>query len=538
MSPPRFERTELNLLNYAPGKARKRSRLSVCIVYPNSYSVGMDNLGFQGVYRMLASTPGVHCERAFFEQGQEGVSFESRLPLRRFDVVAFSVSYENDLVNVLKTLRASGIKPFVAQRPDASPFLIAGGVGVFANPEPASPFMDAIFLGEADEALGEIVEAYLGHRKRGRASLEEALSSVAGVYVPSLHSPFLGKGQDAGGAPRPRRRYVKDLSCQFCTSVILSTRSHLGGMFLAEVARGCTRRCRFCAVSAAYSPLRFVPVESLLERVDAAGPAARVVGFLGACVAEHPGLTGLAGKLVARKQRVSVSSLRADAGRAELVSLIARSGTRTLTIAPEAGSARLRGVIGKELDMDLLLETASHASESGFTTLKVYFMLGLPGEGMEDVDAIASLTEAVSRKFELRGKSRSVTLSVSPFVPKASTPFQWFGAETEGVLRLKLERLSREVRKLKAVRFAPPSVRSSMLEAALSRGSWKTGYALHGLVFEELSHREAWKKAGLSFDREVSDPAGRGTPLPWEHVYPAAAKAELEVEYSKACDEM
>jgi radical SAM superfamily enzyme YgiQ (UPF0313 family) len=309
-------------------------------------------------------------------------------------------------------------------------------------------------------------------------------------------------------------------------------------MFLMEVARGCTRRCRFCAVSSAYSPLRFVPAASLLDRVDAAGAAAKAVGFLGACVADHPGLTGLAGTLAARKQRVSVSSLRADAGRAELISIIARSGTRTLTVAPEAAGARLRGVMGKDLDVDLLLETASHASRSGFTTLKVYFMLGLPGERPEDVDAIASLTESVSRRFELRGKSRSVTLSVSPFVPKASTPFQWFGAEPEEAMRLKLERLSREVRKLKAVRFTPPGVRNWMLETAVSRGSWKTGHALHSLVFEETSLRKAWKRAGLSFEREVSDPAPADARLPWEHVYPSAARLHLRSGYTKACDAM
>ena len=537
MSHPPYERAELNLLDYDPRRARKRSRLSVCVVYPNAYSVGMDNLGFQGVYRLLASTPGVHCERAFFERGLEGVSLESRLPLRQFDVLAFSVSYENDLVNVLRTLKSAGITPYAADRPGASPFLLAGGVGVFTNPEPASPFMDAIFLGEADEALAEILDAYLAGRGGGRQSVEEALSAVAGVYVPSLHSPFVGRRTPPVEAP-PERRHVKELSRLFCTSVILSTRSHLGGMFLAEVARGCTRRCRFCAVSSAYSPLRFVPAASLLERLDAAGPAARVVGFLGACVTDHPGLTGLAGTLAARKQRVSVSSLRADAGRSELVSVIARSGTRTLTVAPEAGSPRLRKLVGKELDVELLLETASHASESGFTTLKVYFMLGLPGERTEDVDAIASLTHDVSRRFELRGKSRSVTLSVSPFVPKASTPFQWFGAEAEESMRFKLQRLSREVRKLKAVRFTPPSVRSWLLEAAVSRGSWRTGHALHNLVFDESTPGKAWEKAGLSFDDEARGPADPNAPLPWEHVYPAAARAHLRAGYKKACDGM
>ncbi len=537
MSRTEYERTELRLLGQPEGLAKKRARLSAVLVYPSSYSVGMDNLGFQGVYGLLASMPGVRCERSFFEPGLEGVSIESGLQLKEFDVVAFSVSYENDLVNVLKTLKASGIEPLASKRKGTSPRLIAGGVGAFMNPEPLSPFVDAVFLGEADEALGDIVEALSGSRAGDRESVLEALSSVPGTYVPSLQSPDLGGEAYAADAPRPGRRHVADLSETFCSSVVTSTKSHLGGMFLSEVARGCPRRCKFCAVSVWYSPLRFVPVASILGRVDAAIRAAssdaagrgsrarrlKSVGLVGACVTEHPEVSALARALVSRQLRVSLSSVRADAGESELVTLVARSGTRTLTIAPEAGSPRLRQLLGKELEEERLFETVAAARDSDVKTLKVYFMVGLPDECTEDVDAIVSLTEAISSRFRAGEGRGSVTLSVSPFVPKASTSFQRSPMDDEKTLRFKLERLSRGLRKVPGVRFRSPSVRGALMESAISRGSWRTGLALYNSVFEGLGTRKAWEKAGLSFEDEACKSREEGSALPWDHLESAAA---------------
>jgi radical SAM superfamily enzyme YgiQ (UPF0313 family) len=537
MSSQVHEKTELSLLTRDCRASGKRTRLSVVIVYPNTYSVGMDNLGFQGVYGMLASVPGVHCERAFFEPGREGVSLESRVPLRKFDVVAFSVSYENDAVNVLRILKASGIEPFATRRPGTAPFVMAGGVGAFINPEPMSVFMDAIFLGEADEAVEEMLAAFLVSRARGKEPLLEALASIPGVYVPLLHSPHMGVEGRAGERPAPRRRYVPDLSSTFCSSAVLSARSHFGGMFLVEVARGCSNKCKFCAVSAHYAPLRFVPGTALLERIDVAVKRAeetkgtlrlrgvRAVGLLGACVADHPGILELARSLLSRRLRISVSSLRADVGSSELVSLIAGSGTRTLTIAPETGRSGLRQVVGKELDEERLLETVAAAREAGVRTLKVYFMIGLPEESLEDVDAIAGLTQAISTEFGRGERSRSVALSVSPFVPKAGTAFQWFATEEEETLNLKLERLSQALKKLRGVRFRPPGVRISMLESAISRGSWRTGMALYNLVFEGDGAKKAWEKAGLTFENESSGPRAADSKFPWEHLYPTQKRS-------------
>jgi radical SAM superfamily enzyme YgiQ (UPF0313 family) len=510
------------------------AQLSVALVYPNSYAVGMDNLGFQGVYGLMRSDPRVHCERAFFEKDPSGLSFESKQPLKSFDVVAFSISFENDYVNVLKVLKASGIEPFASKRDEGSPLLLAGGVGVFINPEPISPFMDAIFLGEADEAIEEILDVLVSTRIEGKRSVTEFLSNVDGMYVPSVHSPYL---RESGGPVLPKnvkRRYVAQLSSAFRSSVISSSQSHLGGMFLVESARGCPRKCRFCAVTSVYAPLRFVPAQSLLARIEEGAPARGTVGIVGACVSEYPRLSELVAVLVKKGLRVSLSSLRADNPSAELFELVARSGTRTVTTAPEAGSARLRKIINKELDEARLMETAEVARGSGIASLRLYFMIGLPEERPEDIEAIVSLVGVIRTKFLAGGKAGHISVSVSPFVPKASTPFQWCQMLDEDSLRKRMQSLAKGFSRMRGVKFRPQSIRSSILEGALSRGNWKTAQALCGVVYDNLNPRKAWSKAGLSFEAGVFEKIDTEAPLPWGHLLIGPTKRELEEELKRA----
>jgi len=543
-------RKESRRFPYDSSKAQ-RAQLSVALVYPSSYAVGMDNLGFQGVYGLMRADPRVHCERAFLEKDSSGLSsghdlhpsgprlrsFESKQPLKSFDVIAFSISFENDYLNVLRILKASGIEPFASKRDKGSPLLLAGGVGVFMNPEPISPFMDAIFLGEADEAIEEILDILVSTRREGKQSVIESLSNVDGMYVPSVHSPYLREP----GTPLPsksvKRRYVSELSSTFRSSVISSSRSHLGGMFLAESGRGCSRKCRFCAVTSVYAPLRFVPTESLLAKIEEGAPARGTVGIVGACVSEYPRLSELVTVLVKRGLRVSLSSIRADNTSAELLELIARSGTRTITTAPEAGTARLRRVINKELDEARLMETAEVARESGIVSLRLYFMIGLPEEKPEDIEAIVSLVGAIRTKFLSGRRAGQVAVSVSPFVPKACTPFQWCQMLEEHSLRKRMRSLAKSFSRMSGVRFGAQSVRSSILEGALSRGNWKTAQALCGLVYDNLNPRKAWSNAGLCFEAEVFERKDTEAPLPWEHLLIGPTKRELEEELKRALQE-
>jgi radical SAM superfamily enzyme YgiQ (UPF0313 family) len=522
---------EIRHFHYDPLYARKRAQLKVAVVCPSPYSVGMDNLGFQGVLRLFASGPSVHCERAFYEKDTAGVSLESGLPLRAFDIVAFSVSFENDYLNILRILKASNIEPLASKRGEDFPLLLAGGAAPTINPEPITPFMDAIFLGEADEAIDEILRSYSESRGRGRQFLLETLALIGGMYVPSVHSPFLSGKQGVAGAVE--RRFVADLSDRFCSSAISSPRSHLGGMFLMEVGRGCPRKCRFCAATAVYAPLRFVRLKSLLARLERDGSRTKTVGLVGACVSEYPELPELARALVAKKKRVSLSSLRADFAAADALELIALSGTRTVTIAPEAGTPRLRRVINKEVEDSDLMETVRVASDSGFVSLRLYFMIGLPGERQEDVAAIPSLVESMYARFRRGRRARFVTASVSPFVPKAWTPFQWCGMDERRSLQEKMQHLSKAFSGLKGVRFKHEGLRSSILQGALSRGSWVTGLALHKMVFEGLSTKQAWHEAGLDFESEVFAAREPRATLPWDHLHAVSARERLREEFER-----
>ncbi|KPJ59993.1 MAG: hypothetical protein AMJ46_08615 [Latescibacteria bacterium DG_63] len=526
---------EILHFQYEPLRAKKRAQLRVAVVYPSSYSVGMDNLGFQGVLRLFASRPSVHCERAFYEKDSVGVSFESGLTLRAFDIVAFSVSFENDYLNVLRILKASAIEPLASKRRDDSPLLLVGGAAVTINPEPITPFVDAVFLGEADEAVEEILDSCFELGDRQRASLLASLALIEGMYVPSMHSPYLSGGKDVKGVVQ--RRFLPELSTHFCSTAISSRGSHLRGMFLMEVGRGCSRKCRFCAATAVYAPLRFVPSRSLLARLERDGPSVKTVGLVGACVSEHPELSVLARELVARGMRVSLSSLRADVGAAEILELIARSGTRTVTIAPEAGTSWLRRMINKELEYSSLMETVRAVSDSGLASLRLYFLIGLPGERQADVSAIPSLVASVCSEFRGGQKARFVTVSISPFVPKAWTPFQWCPMDERRSLQEKMRHLARELSRLKGVRFRPQGLRSSILQGALSRGSWRTGLAIRGMVFEGLSARKAWQEAGLHFESEVFAAKDPQAPLPWDHLGIAATRGKLREEFEKTFKE-
>jgi len=511
----------------------------------------MDNLGFQGIYGLIKSDPRVHCERVFFdnEPGRGSskhdvhtsrhrvYSFESKLPLKSFDVVAFSISFENDYINVLKILKAAGIEPFASKRDERSPLLLAGGVATCINPEPISPFFDAVFLGEADEAVQEMLDVLVQMRTRGKRWVVESLASVGGMYVPSIHSPFL---RERGTAIPPKgvaRRSVIDLSSNFRSSVVPISASHLGGMFLVEASRGCSRQCRFCAVASVYAPLRFVSPEPLLQRIEKGAPARGAVGIVGACLSDYPKLSEVVRALVRKGLRVSLSSIRADTASTELLSLIAESGTKTITTAPEAGTARLRQTLNKQLDEKKLTELAEAAREGGIVSLKLYFMIGLPGEKPEDIEAIISLVSTLRSKFLSGKKTRQVAVSVSPFVPKAFTPLQWCRMLDRDSLLRRMEILTKGFSRMAGVKFSAQSVRGSILEAALSRSDWRAAQALFHVVYDNLSPKQAWTKAGLRLEIEVSEPRDTMAPLPWDHLLIGPKREDLLRELNQALQE-
>jgi len=468
-------------------------RLRVCLVYPNTYRVGMSSLGFQAVYHLLNTERDVVCERAFIPDredledlhrtGEELVSYESQTPLGRFDVIAFSVSYELDYVHVARALRLAKVSPLAADRGRAEPLVIAGGAAVSINPEPLADLVDAVVLGEAEEAVAEAVSAVL--RSGGdRAGSLDALASVGGVYVP----------ERAAAPPKPRavRRYIEDLDAWPTHSRLLTREAELGDLFLVEVSRGCARRCRFCVTPACYWPPRWRSAESVLGAARAGLEHRDAIGLVGAAVSDHPEVDDIARGVVALGARLSVSSLRADSVSDVLLDALARGGARAITIAPEAGTERLRRAIGKPIRDEALADVLARAVRAGLREAKLYFMVGLPGEQEEDVEAIPALVRRLVRGAGLR----RATVAAGAFVPKPETPF-------EGEAMLPARELSRRLRAVRDALRAEPRVRLalesanwSVIEGVLSRGDRRLGRVI--VRAEELGGNLAGWRAALA----------------------------------------
>jgi radical SAM superfamily enzyme YgiQ (UPF0313 family) len=475
----------------------------VALVYPNTERVALANLGLHAVYRLLDAAPGVACELGFLpEDAGPPRAQPSGTPLGDFDVLAFSVSFEHDLGHLVALLDRAGLPLRAAARDGAHPLVIAGGIAPTINPEPLAPFVDAILVGEAEALLPDFLAALDAADAAGldRPALLDALARVPGCYVPSRYEVEYADTRDAGGrwvlrrtplggAPdRVARRWVADLSRVATSRVLDSPEAQFGDLHLTELARGCLWGCRFCAAGFVQRPYREVSLETL--RGEAAVGLARgmKLGLVGPDVSDHSGLHALAACVVDAGGGFSPSSLRVDAITPALAAGLAASGERSITLAPEAGTARLRRVLNKDFDDDRIVQAAADALAAGLQHVKLYFMYGLPTETDEDIDGMAALTlrlrqEVLLPRARATGKMGHLTLSVNPFIPKPWTPFQWWPIEAEPVLKARRRRLERAL-KPHGVVLDVLSTREATLQAVLSRGDRRVADLL------ELAHRE------------------------------------------------
>ncbi|HJX12237.1 MAG TPA: radical SAM protein, partial [Dehalococcoidales bacterium] len=390
-------------------------RLPVALIYPNSYYLGMSNLGIHVIYSLLNSYPRVVGERVFFEKDSRNppTAVESGRPLADFAVLAFSISYELDYFNVVAMLKAGGIPLYAADRDERHPIVMAGGPCITANPAPLSPFFDVMCIGEAESivpALLPVLEEGIGEARDG---LVKALAALPGIYVPS-YPP--GKSVV--------RQFALDLDASDATSVVLTRDTELGDLFLVEVERGCQRGCRFCLVNTAFSPMRFRSVDRLVEQAREGLRYRRRIGLVGPAVADHPKIGELLAGLNDIGAEISISSLRIGSLSQDILRELARGKAQTIAIAPEAGSDRLRRVINKGISEDDILKTADSIGRHRFRQLKLYFIIGLPAETDDDAGEIVRLALAIKERLDRHGNTR-LTLNAAPFVPKAGTPFQW-----------------------------------------------------------------------------------------------------------------
>jgi radical SAM family uncharacterized protein len=530
-------------------------KISVALVYPNTYAVGMSNLGFQTIYRHLNAMPDVVCERVFMPEPADldemrraqlpPFSLESLRPLTDFHLVGFSVTYEGDYVNVLRLLAMAGIPLRATARRPHDPLVLMGGVCAFSNPEPIAPFMDFVVVGEGEELVVELIAAYrAGYRDRD--SLLASLAGLDGVYVPERYEIAYGVdgtladvvARDGAPAVVAKRR-LRNVNAFETVAAVKTSQAEYGHMALLEVGKGCGRGCRFCLEGQVYRPVRHRSVDALRETVERmAASGERRIGLVGACVSDYPWLGDLLKIVEDNGMELSISSLRADSLSEGLVAALARGGHRTLTMAPEAGTERLRRSIRKSISDEQLMAACDLVRAHGIPNLKTYFMIGQPTETMADVEAIPDLAGRMLERLRVLDPSGRpfgrLTLSVSSFVPKPWTPFQWAPFDGAESLQGKLEIIKHGVRRFSNVRVLHENPREAALQALLARGDRRVG------DFLELAaaHEGDWRRALREWQGDAAFYTTRRRSLderlPWDHFDVGVKKAGLLREWERA----
>ena len=553
----RIKDKALELLAAEQGTVRKDwgGRVSIALVYPNTYPVGMSNLGFQTIYRHLNALPDVVCERVFLPEPAEldemrrtstpPLSLESQRPLTNFQLIGFSVTYEGDYINVLRLLAMAGIPLRAGERRPHDPLVLMGGVCAFSNPEPVAPFMDFIVVGEGEELVGELMQAYRdGYRER--ETFLDGLVGLPGIYIPERHEvTYDGDGMLADvkplrGAPaivvKRRLRQVDDFRT---IAAVKTANAEYGHMALVEVGKGCGRGCRFCLEGQVYRPVRHRSVAALRATVEQlAAQGEKRIGLVGACVSDYPWIGDLLKVVEDNGMELSISSLRADSLTDDLVASLARGGHRTLTMAPEAGTERLRRAIRKTISDEQLLAACDLVRARGIPNLKTYFMIGQPTETAEDVAAIVDLARRMLERLRVLDPSGrpfgKLTLSISSFVPKPWTPFQWAPFAGASSLSGKLDVIKRGVGGFSNIRVLHENPREAALQALLARGDRRVG------DFLELAARldGDWRRGLREWDGDpdfyTTRARGADERLPWDHFDVGVKKAGLVREWERA----
>jgi radical SAM family uncharacterized protein len=541
--------------------------IKVALAYPDVYEVGMSNLALMILYDLLNKQPDVLAERVYtpwmdMEQAMRSsgiplFSLESRHPLHEFDLVGFTLPYELNYTNVLTMLDLGGIPLLAEERGDSHPLVIGGGSGTY-NPEPLAPFFDLFVVGEGEEIILELLQLY---RQCG-AKKEQYLTRAAeldGVYAPSLYQVhYHDDGTVREVSPiHPSARPVitkriVDVLPPAPTRVVVPFVEAVHDRGMIEIQRGCTQGCRFCQAGMIYRPLRQRPLEEILttasELLAATGYEELALVSLSSC--NYLGIEQLVGELLDRHGpsyiSISLPSLRMDSFSLRLAEMFQGRRKTGLTFAPEAGSERLRRVINKTISHEEILATAAAAYESGWDRIKLYFLTGLPTETREDVEAIADLVKEIfSIGRRSRGKRAELSVSVSTFIPKPHTPFQWSPLEGSQSLQEKHSLLRRLIRG-RGLKLSWNDPQTSLLEAALSRGDRRLSQVIHdawrrGARFDAWSEAldvQHWWEAFAAHGLDPTFYAHRQRrleeTLPWDHISPGVSKEFLVAEYQRS----
>ena len=529
-------------------------RTRFALVYPNTYFVGMSNLGLHIIYDLLNRRGDTACERVFlpdrtelprYERTQTPMmSVETQTPLSCFAVIGFAVSFEPDYFHVVKMLSLSRVQIRAAERGDRDPLVIAGGPCATFNPEPLAAVVDAFIIGEGEETVGALMDAY--HEgmcaREDRAALLRRLAHVPGVYVPALYTPSFAPGGRMtallpadGAPPRIRRQWVRDLDAYPAHTIIVTDDTEFN-FYLIETARGCGRHCRFCMAGYCFRRPRSRSLPVIEAQVRDALSYGKKIGLMGAAISDYPEIDALCRSILGTGLSMSVASFRADSVTRELVESLAASGLRTLTLAPEAGSARMRAVINKGIEEHHLLTAIDLGAAAHIPNFKLYIMVGLPFEEDADIEAIIDLAVRLRDYMDEKGCRGTLTLSVNPFVPKPFTPFQWMPMADKKRLDAVMKRIVTALRRRPRIIVHFESPKEALVQAILARGDRRLSEPLiraaEGRGAKDLVPE--MKAEGLSPDFYLNPAWAEDDILPWEHLDMGFTKHYLRQEYVRA----
>ncbi|SFW58254.1 TIGR03960 family B12-binding radical SAM protein [Selenomonas ruminantium] len=532
------------------------TRLPVALAYPNSYFVGMSNLGLHIIYDLLNKRSDTACERVFLPERKSLeryentrtplMSVENQLPLQQFAMIAFVLSFEMDYFNVVKMLELGKVRVRAAERGDMDPLVIAGGPCATFNPEPLSAVIDAFVIGEGEVIMPALMDVFYQARGEGlsRAEMLQRLAKVPGVYVPSLYEHRYGEdgrllaiapGQDVPA--KVSRQWLQDLDAYPAHTVVRTENTEFN-FYLIETARGCGRHCRFCMAGYCFRRPRNRSLSVVTREVKDALQYKKRIGLMGAAISDYPEINELCKDILGEGLSMSVASFRADSVTQELVDSLAESGLKTLTMAPEAGSSRMRAIINKGIEEEHLFNAMDMGLAAGIRHFRLYIMIGLPFEQDEDVEAIVDLAGRLKDYMEEHGSKGTLTLSVNPFIPKPFTPFQWLPMADKKYVEKAAKTLTQGLRKRKNIIVGVESPKEAYIQGVLARGDRQVGEAL--LLACENGGSKAFKRAmkecGLAMDDYLYREREADELFPWECLDMGFTREYIYQEMKKAAE--
>lgn len=533
------------------------ARYKVALAYPNTYYVGMSNLGIQIVYQEINERSDSVCERIFLPERQELevyektktplMSVETRRSMDSFDVIGIDVTFEMDYFHIPRMLRLGRVPVMAKERTEFDPIVIAGGPCSTFNPEPFADFFDACIIGEGEGLISDMLDCIYEGKEEGLARQEimKRLSRLPGVYVPMLYTPLYDtEGEFAGydvaeGAPTKIQRHWRPLQREGET-VVATDFTEFGAMYIVEVARGCGRHCRFCMAGYTYRTPRVRDLDMLKAGVDRAAALGKKVGLMGAAISDYPEIDALVNYIRAKGLRYSCASLRADSLTQDVVNGLADSGQKTITIAPETGSERLRRVINKGIHEEDLRKAAMLAGQAGIRHIRLYIMIGLPTEQDEDIEALIELAKRTQTYMNTVGCTGRLTLSINPFIPKPFTPFQWMPMAHQKDIEKKLQYIKKSLQKNRRIEVLIESPKEAYVQGVLARGDRRLGSVIAACALERGSKdfKRICKAQGIDMEHELYKERSFSDPQPWDVLDMQLKDGYLQMEWERCLQEI